>query len=137
MHAWSVALRLAHAGGLNEVFSFLVYKLGDPFLKTLKHTLLGKKQSQCRVPLPLSFDECILSCTQKNDKNTVLLFLSRLRTNLGFNKILNHQICIMIRALEWQVESQLRFFQLQLETIHPNRWICLVIRAKCELQHEL
>jgi hypothetical protein len=34
---------------------------------------------------------------------TVLLVLSRLRTNLGLGRILNHQICIVIRALELQV----------------------------------
>jgi hypothetical protein len=56
---------------------------------------------------------------------TVLLVLSRLRTKLGLNRILNHQICIVIHAFELQVELQLRFVWLQVrlqqEIIHLNR----------------
>jgi hypothetical protein len=56
---------------------------------------------------------------------SVLLFLSSLRNSLWPNRILNHWICIVIRAIELQVELQLRFFQLQvmlqLGPIYPNR----------------
>jgi hypothetical protein len=59
-----------------------------------------------------------LSQNQKEERSyyilTVLLVLSRLRTNLGLSRILNHQICIVIRAFELQV-------MLQLEMIHLNR----------------
>jgi hypothetical protein len=52
-------------------------------------------------------------CPTSAFKFTVLLFLSRLRNSLWLSRILNHEICIVIRAIELHVELQLRFFQLQ------------------------
>jgi hypothetical protein len=64
---------------------------------------------------------------------TVLLFLSRLRNSLWLSRILNHWICIVIRATEiFSVASDVTTRN------HISKPLnCFVIRANSELQHEL